>query len=90
MELWERGPYNRPIAVVDSLSPASPVIAVTVLLTSLLPAPLEAVTVMVYLLPGSSPVIVCPVKLLLVTVILPSSLISGQTSEVSLHIASHH
>ena len=36
----------------------SPVIAVTVLLTPLLPAELETVTVMVYLLPGSSPVIV--------------------------------
>ena len=53
MELWERGPYNTPLAVVDSLPPASPVIAVTVLLTSLLPAPLEAVTVMVYLLSSS-------------------------------------
>ena len=36
----------------------SPVISVTVLLTPLLPAELETVTAMVYLLPGSSPVIV--------------------------------
>ena len=42
----------------QSLSPVSSVIAVTVLLTPLLPAELETVTVMVYLLPGSSPVIV--------------------------------
>ena len=41
-----------------SVSPVSSVIAVTVLLTPLLPAELETVTVMVYLLPGSSPVIV--------------------------------
>ena len=41
--------------VVDSLPPASSVIAVTVVLTSLLPAPLEAVTVMVYLLSSSRP-----------------------------------
>ena len=42
-----------------SLTHLSPhVIAVTVLLTPLLPAELETVTVMVYLLPGSSPVIV--------------------------------
>ena len=42
----------------QSLSPVSSVISVTVLLTPLLPAELETVTVMVYLLPGSSPVIV--------------------------------
>ena len=41
-----------------SLSPVSRVIAVTVLLTGAIPAELETVTVMVYLLPGSSPVIV--------------------------------
>ena len=41
-----------------SLSPASGVIAVTGLLTGAVPAELETVTVMVYLLPGSSPVIV--------------------------------
>ena len=82
MELWEKGPYNRPVplAVVDSLSPASSVIAVTVLLTSLLPAPLEAVTVMVYLLSSSRSGIVW---LVAVIVALPASS-SEQPTEVSL------
>ena len=57
MELWERGPYNTPLTVVDSLSPASSVIAVTVLLTLSLDV-FEAVTVITYLLSSSSPVIV--------------------------------
>ena len=80
MELWERGPYNRPLAVVDSLSPASPVIAVTVLLTGPVPAPLEAVTVMVYLLSSSKSGIVW---LVAVTVVLFVSS-SEQPTEVSL------
>ena len=82
MELWEKGPYNRPVplAVVDSPSPASSVIAVTVLLTSLLPAPLEAVTVMVYLLSSSRSGIVW---LVAVIVVLPVSS-SEQPTEVSL------
>ena len=46
------------VCQVLSLSPASGVIAVTVLLSGAVPAELETVTVMVYLLPGSSPVVV--------------------------------
>ena len=80
MELWERGPYNRPLVVVDSLPPASSVIAVTVLLTGPLPAPLEAVTVMVYLLTSARPGIVW---LVAVIVVLPVSS-SEQPTEVSL------
>ena len=80
MELWERGPYNRPLAVVDSLSPASSVIAVTVLLTGPVPAPLEAVTVMVYLLSSSSPVMVWLVAVIVVLFVSSSE----QPTEVSL------
>ena len=79
-ELWERGPYNTPLAVEHSLSPASPVIAVTVLLTGPLPAPLEAVTVMVYLLTSSRPGIVWLVAV--IVVLFMSS--SEQPTEVSL------
>ena len=64
-----------------SLSPASGVIAVTELLTAL-PAELETVTVMVYLLPGSSPIIVYPVKAPFTEIVLSSSL--EQPTEVSL------
>ena len=60
--------------------PASSVIAVTAILTSLLPAPLVAVTVMVYLLTSSRPGIVW---LVAVTVVLFMSS-SEQPTEVSL------
>ena len=65
-----------------SLSPASGVIAVTVLLTAAVPAELETVTLMVYLLPGSSPVIVYPVKSPFTEIVF--SFTSEQPTEVSL------